>query len=391
MTESVLQVFGLLLTTVFVIGLAELVLWHFLANWSMPAFWPLSCLMGLGMAGLWLTVLHFDTTSSSLFENLSEGAALFFAFLLLALAFKVKVKGRGAVPMLMLAPAVIAISLVIIYPFFFELRLAFGSLNMYSIAAWMEGGSIGWVGLDNFYSVFTESPLQTVSFWVLLGRTLLWTGVNVFFHVLFGLVLAMILHKGVLGRSWFRMLLIVPWAMPQVVAILAWRGEFHPEFGLVNRVFSTLGAPTFEWWSDPWPVFISCIIVNVWLGVPFMMVVFLGGLQSIPKSLYEAAAIDGAGSWQKFRRVTLPLLQPVVVPSVTLGTIWTFNNINVIYLMTGQNGGMEHADILISALYKSVFSYSRYSYSAAFAIVIFGLLVGMTVGWLHISRSSEVV
>src|SRR5690606_4340921 len=91
-----------------------------------------------------------------------------------------------------------------------------------------------------------------------------------------------------------------------------------------------------DWWNNPYWAFTMVCIVNIWLGIPFMMVVLLGGLQSIPNSLYEAASIDGANAWQKFRLVTLPLLKPVMTPAITLGTIWTFNNINVIYLMTGQ-------------------------------------------------------
>ena len=122
-----------------------------------------------------------------------------------------------------------------------------------------------------------------------------------------------------------------------------------------------------------------------------MMVVFLGGLQAISNSYYEAASIDGASKWQQFWGITVPLLRPVVVPSVTLGTIWTFNNINVIYLMTGQAGGSEHADILVSALYKSAFTYSRYSYSAAFALVIFAILIMITLLWIKISKGTESV
>ena len=120
-----------------------------------------------------------------------------------------------------------------------------------------------------------------------------------------------------------------------------------------------------------------------------MMIVFLGGLQSIPDSYYEAASIDGASPLRQFWEITVPMLKPVVVPSVTLGTIWTFNNINVIYLMTGQNGGNEYADILVSALYKSAFAYSRYSFSAAFAVVIFAILIAITLIWMKVSRGTE--
>jgi arabinogalactan oligomer/maltooligosaccharide transport system permease protein len=137
------------------------------------------------------------------------------------------------------------------------------------------------------------------------------------------------------------------------------------------------------------PVFVSCCIVNIWLGIPFMMIVFLGGLQSISPSYYEAAEIDGANKLTQFFQITVPMLKPVVVPSITLGTIWTFNNINVIYLMTGQDGGNEYADILVSALYKSAFTYSRYSFSAAFALVIFVILIALTLVWMTVTKGTE--
>ena len=136
---------------------------------------------------------------------------------------------------------------------------------------------------------------------------------------------------------------------------------------------------------------LTCTIINVWLGIPFMMVVILGGLQSISRHYYDAAAIDGASAWQQFRHITLPLIKPVLAPAVTLGTVWTFNNINVIYLVTGQTGGFEDADILVSALYKAAFTFYRYSYSAALAIVIFLILFSVSLLWLKFSKGSESV
>ena len=134
-------------------------------------------------------------------------------------------------------------------------------------------------------------------------------------------------------------------------------------------------------WLSNYPL-TTCTLINIWLGIPFMMVVILGGLQSISASYYDAADIDGASYFQKLRYITIPLIRPVLMPAVTLGTVWTFNNINVIYLVTGQSGGTERADILVSALYKAAFTYNRYSYSAAFAIVIFAILFFVSVFYL---------
>lgn len=355
---------------------SEAFLYWLLHGFRHKLFWPIT----IGITGLVAFLLE---------QNLAAAAAGAGIGGILSAIFSRWIKGRNGLALMLMAPAFLMISLVIIYPFFFEIRLAFADLNMYSIAHWLQSGELSWTGLENFYNVFTQSPLQTASFWRLLFRTFLWTVINVAFHVVIGLALAMLLNRPVKFKGLYRTLLIVPWAMPQVVAVLAWRGEFHPEFGFVNQFLSMAGLPTFNWWSQPWPVFVSCCVVNIWLGIPFMMIVFLGGLQSIPRSCYEAADIDGASKWDQFKGITLPLLKPVVVPSVTLGTIWTFNNINVIYLMTGQDGGNEFADILVSALYKSAFTYSRYSYSAAFALVIFVILMMITAIWIKLSQGTE--
>ncbi|OGR63161.1 MAG: hypothetical protein A2X31_13440 [Elusimicrobia bacterium GWB2_63_22] len=310
---------------------------------------------------------------------------------LIAAAFRYAVKGRHTVPYLLLAPAFIGLALLLVYPFVFEVYLSFHDLKLTTIMMWKNTGSLPFVGLRQYFDVFTTSPLSEVTFWALLGRTLVWTFTNVFFHVAGGFALALLLNNAIRFKGIYRTLLVVPWAMPQVVAVLAMRGEFHSQNGFVNIILAkltevfpflvSLGVGPVQWLSD-YPL-LTCTIINVWLGIPFMMVVILGGLQSISSSYYDAADIDGASYFQKLRFITMPLIKPVLMPAVTLGTVWTFNNINVIYLVTGQAGGTEQADILVSALYKAAFTYNRYSYSAAFAIVVFALLFFISVTYLH--------
>ena len=118
----------------------------------------------------------------------------------------------------------------------------------------------------------------------------------------------------------------------RVIAALAWRCEFHYQYGFVNILLEKLGFQAVQWMSDPFWAFIAVVVVNIWLGIPFMMVTILGGLQSISPDYYDAAQIDGASGWQQFRFITLPLLNPILTPAIILGVIWTFNNFNVIYL-----------------------------------------------------------
>jgi arabinogalactan oligomer/maltooligosaccharide transport system permease protein len=371
------------------IAAVEAWLWCMLRRWDRAWFWAAA--LGVPLVVL---VAPAGLAEPEVDYSLNWLSAL--SLLAAAGFFKFYWRGRLANPILMMVPAFGLIAALIVYPFFFQLRLSFANLNLYSIAAWLQGGDLKWVGLDNYRAVFTNAEVEdsfraflSADFWVLLYRTVIWTLINVVFHVGFGLALAILLNREIRFKGWYRMLLIVPWAMPQVVAVLAWRGEFHPEFGMINQVINQIGLAGVQWWSDPLPIFVSCCLVNIWLGIPFMLIVFLGGLGSIPKSYYEAASIDGASVWTQFRQITLPMLKPVVVPSVTLGTIWTFNNVNVIYLMTGQDGGTESADILVSALYKSAFTYQRYSYAAAFAMVIFLILTAITLGWFKVSKGTE--
>ncbi|OIO05266.1 MAG: hypothetical protein AUJ51_00220 [Elusimicrobia bacterium CG1_02_56_21] len=306
------------------------------------------------------------------------------------LFFRFAVKGRHTVPFMLLAPAFVGLALLLVYPFVFEVYLSFHDLKLTTIMMWKNTGTLPFAGISQYVKVFTTSPLSEITFWALLGRTLVWTFSNVFFHVTGGFILALMLNNQIRFKGIYRTLLVIPWAMPQVVAVLAMRGEFHATNGFVNIIITklldtlpflgSLGVAPVQWLSD-YPL-LTCTLINVWLGIPFMMVVILGGLQSISSSYYDAADIDGASYLQKLRYITLPLIRPVLMPAVTLGTVWTFNNINVIYLVTGQAGGTEQADILVSALYKAAFTYNRYSYSAAFAIVVFAMLFFFSVFYL---------
>ncbi len=325
--------------------------------------------------------------------------------LLSGVFFRFVIRGRWKVPFLFAAPATVGVALLFIYPLIFELYLAFHRLNLESLGDWIRTGSVSFVGLENFIEVLQTGSRTKESFWLVTARTFAWTGINLVFHVSFGLILALFLNQKIKWVGFYRTVLMLPWAIPQLIAVLAWRGEFHSAYGyinhliqLVNEVFSFgsgasrvaplewIGFKPQEWWTDPQALFASICIVNIWLGIPFMMMVSLSGLQSISKSYYEAASLDGATRWQRFKHITLPLLKPIMVPSMILGMIWTFNNVNVVYLMTAQRGGSEGADILVSDLYKQAFVYNRYSFSAAYAIVIFLILLVLTFVWMRSSK-----
>ena len=284
-------------------------------------------------------------------------------------------KWKLAMPFMLLAPALIGLIALVIYPLIWEANLSFTNMSLRHFKQYE------YIGFQNYISVFTQPILKQVYFFPILGRTILWTFVNIFFHLLGGLALALLLNREMRLRGVYRTILILPWAIPQIVAVLAWRSEFHYEFGFPNLMLRSLGLNPVQWLTDPVSNFIAMSLTNIWLGIPFMSVILLGGLQSISREYYEAAEMDGANTIQQFRNITLPLLRPVMVPAIILGTVWTFNNFNVPFFIN-QNR-LETSDILVTGLFRAAFEYNRYGFSAAFAFVIFFLLLGYSVFYLR--------
>ena len=239
-----------------------------------------------------------------------------------------------------------------------------------------------YVGFANYAAILTARGgdlLGHGSFWVTLLVTVLWTLLNVTAHVAIGLVLGVALSRPWMRlRGVYRALLILPWAIPSYVTALAWKGMFHRQFGAVNALLAFFGAAPISWFSKFSTALTANVTTNVWLGFPFMMVVTLGALTSIPKEVLEAADVDGATRTQKFFRVTLPLLRPALLPAVILGAIWTFNMFNVVFLVSGGEPDGS-TDILVSDAYRWAFTRdAQYGYAAAYAVLIFGLLWLMT-------------
>jgi arabinogalactan oligomer/maltooligosaccharide transport system permease protein len=291
-------------------------------------------------------------------------------------------KGRNIFIIAFLLPAVIVMFGVIVYPFIYNIVISLSNMSLRHFRDWRI------IGLRHYVKVFSEEIFYSVFF-----KTLIWTFVNVFFHVVTGVFLALILNKKSLKfKPIFRTLLILPWAIPQVITALTWRSMFNFEYGAINIFIAKyLNLSPVEWLLRPFEAFTACIITNVWLGFPFMMVVALGGLQSIPQELYEAAEIDGASAWQKFKNITLPFLRPIMAPAITLGIIWTFNNLNIVWLVSngGEPGDQTH--ILVSYVYKAAFNLYRYGYASALSVVIFFILLAIGLYFLKKTRAVESV
>jgi len=300
-------------------------------------------------------------------------------------------KARLALPILLIAPALVGLTALIIYPLIWELNVSFTnmSLNRLCDPGFPAGllaecrGEPMFIGLDNYVNVFTLPVLQVAGFFQVFWQTILWTVINVAFHVGLGLGLALLLNRHLRLKGVYRALIVLPWAIPQIVSLAVWRTELNAEFGMVNQLLSLVGVAGPSWMTDPFWNFFAMIMVNVWLGVPFMMVLLLGGLQSIPADLYEAAEIDGASSRQSFRHITLPLLRPVLVPSIILGTVWTFNNFNVPFVINQLE--LETSDTLVTGLFRAAFQYNRYGFAGAYAFIVFAILLVFVI--VYVRRS----
>jgi len=278
-----------------------------------------------------------------------------------------------------LSPALVCLVCLVFVPFFVG-----AAMSVFHHVPGPNGGRFVFIGFDNFAALLgsRDQPLSDpLSFYYTLLVTIAWTAVNIFCHVVLGVTLALLLRDPLLRlRGVYRVLLIVPWAMPSYITALVWKGMFHRQLGAINALLALLGVQPVAWFAHASTAFFANVATNVWLGFPFMMVVTLGALARIPKELEEAAKLDGASGWQRLRFVILPLLRPALMPSVILGAVWTFNMFNVVFLVSGGEPDGK-TEILISQAYRWAFGAGRgerYGYAAAYAVVIFVLLWAQT-------------
>lgn len=279
-------------------------------------------------------------------------------------------------------PALIGMLVLSFFPFFYSIALSFTNANIYNTD---KPVFELWVGLQNYIDVITNFHVARRTaeglvwdyhnFYYTLVFNVIWTVANVAIGVSLGLILALILNlRGFALKPVYRVLLILPWATPNYITSLIFKGMFHSQFGVINQILQMFGGHPVSWFSKPFTSFLAVLTTNGWLSFPFMMVISLGALQSIPADLYEAARVDGASRWQQFRSITLPSLRPALVPAIILSVVWTFNQFNVIYLVSaGEPGGST--EILITQAYKLAFEQYRYGYAAAYSMIIFLILL----------------
>jgi len=281
-----------------------------------------------------------------------------------------------------LTPALVTIAIFSILPTLLTIVVSFTN------ASDLHFMNPSFVGFKNFASLFNmNDPLAQVFI-----PTFIWTVtfavVATTLNYLLGLFLAVLLNnKNMKESTLYRMILIVPWAVPGLISILIWQGLLNQSYGQINALIHTFGVPPIPWLVNPFWARVSVIMVNLWLSFPYMMTVCLGALQAIPEELFEAAGIDGATIWQKFRYITMPSVWQISLPLVIPAFAFQFNNFNAVYLLTGGGPARNstqfagYTDILASAAYKMTLDFNRYDLGATISVFLF-VLVGFF-SWIN--------
>ncbi|OYD06490.1 sugar ABC transporter permease [Paludifilum halophilum] len=283
-------------------------------------------------------------------------------------------------PYFLVMPGLILLVFTVIFPILFMVALAFTNYDLYHSP---PARLVDWVGFSNFINMF-QSELWRNSFVSVFSWTIVWTLVSTTVQFALGLFLAVLINqKRVRFKKFFRTVLILPWAVPSFVSILVFSGLFDGHFGPINQMLGMLGLSGIPWMTEPLWTRIALLLIQFWLGFPFSMALCTGVLQSISSDLYQAAEVDGATAWQKFRNITLPLVLYATAPVLITQYAFNFNNINVIYLFNqgkpavpGQSAG--GTDILISWVYKLTFEVHKFNYAAAVTIIMSLFVMGVS-------------
>src|SRR5258708_3397566 len=292
----------------------------------------------------------------------------------------------------MCAPIVLVMAVLSGYPLVKGVLISLTNMNESNV-----GTNIGMnhipatyhgVGLHNYLNILSGDEGQFYgSFW----WTLEWTAACVSVTVALGLGLAVLINRRVRGRGLYRVALIIPWAVPGFVSAFAWRLILDTGDGILNKALTAVGLPAIDWLGGETSAKLSVIGVNIWMGVPFMMVAFLGGLQSIPDELHEAAEVDGASPPQRFWNVTLPGLRPVALTVSLLSIIWTFNQFAVIYLITGGGPGGS-TNILVTQAYNLAFAgIFDYANASTYGVIILSVIFVFAFFYRRVLRRAEEV
>ncbi|MGB7479041.1 MAG: sugar ABC transporter permease [Burkholderiaceae bacterium] len=283
---------------------------------------------------------------------------------------------RHSLPYLLMAPALLLLTVLTLVPLLYSILISFFDAQL--------GHGLGrFVGLDNYAAV-----LQEPRFWVAAWNTVIWVAGSVSSQVIVGVLLAVILDRIVIGRMFFRGALFLPWVMPVAVIAYLWRWILNPQSGIVNVSLRNAGfewGAALPWLSEPDTAMVSALLINLWRGVPFVLVMVVAALQGIPKEEYEAARISGAGVLREFWYVTLPNLKLIIATLVLLRTMQIANNFSLMWLLTG-GGPADATEILPLLVYLKGFGAHKFGEASALAVLLLIILMGVSLLYVRALR-----
>lgn len=289
--------------------------------------------------------------------------------------------GRLLADYLFLVPALLFIAATMLYPVWTNLRM---SLHDVTVMTFLRGNAL-FVGLDNYRELVADPVFRQA-----LGLSVLFTAGSLLFQFSIGFALALFFNRPFPGNATLRALLLLAWLLPTVVSGSLFRWMLDGDFGVINWALVSLGLldDGRYWLIEPATALAGTILANVWVGIPFNMVLLLAGLQSISPTLYEAAGVDGATGWQRFWSLTVPLMRPVALSVLLLGLIYTFKVFDLIYVMTG-GGPVDATTVLPIYTYKLTFGFFRFGEGAAAATLLLVGLTGFALVYLWAARREE--
>lgn len=278
-------------------------------------------------------------------------------------------------PWIYCTPAFILILGIIIFPIGYTFYISLTNMNLFH---WFD---FKMIGLDNY-----KKALFTIDsgFLKAIVMTVVWTAVNMIAQMAVAYFIALGLNvKGLKLARFYKTLLMFPWAMPAYVSVLLWKvGMYNTEFGFLNQLLVSLGFHKVEFLSTDMAAFLSCTALNLWMALPFMIMMIDGALQSIDQSCYESAQMDGAGFIKKNFYVTIPMLKPIIAPAVIMTTFTTFKQFDIVYLLTMQKGSLSGSrfQTILTYAHENAFISNNYGLSSAVSIIIFVLIIVISLG-----------
>lgn len=290
--------------------------------------------------------------------------------------YKKFIKSHSFFAWLLIAPAAIFLSVIVAWPLVESVRLSFTDANL-------SGES--YVGLANY-----EKLLGSRKFAGVVSVTFYWMFLSVFLKVVIGLLGATLLNAAIPGRALFRTLVMPPWIVPVAIGCFGWVWIYNGHFGIISGMLQYIGIldGPFEFLAYKNSAFYAAIVTDVWVGVPMVTVFFLAAMQGVPRDLYEAAYVDGASRFYRFRRITLPQIGPVIVTMSLLSAIWTFNSFEIIWILT-KGGPRGATTTLIIDTYKLAIGNFKFGEGAARAVIIVALLSTFSLLYLFALRQMK--